>query len=632
MLNRTKYREQHPDDGILLAYLDCEQPEHKQAEVRDHLESCWTCRARLGKLEDTISSFIDFRDQAFSAESMQPPQQFRGFSFRLSRLIEEPIKENLWVGALRAVSQSWERVVHLRLASGWLAPSVMFALLLAIAITLSLRGREKDTLPSGTSLLAQSAWADTIGQTQLLRRTLIVEQKDATTGRVVRHRRIESWKSGSGPRAVRRVYDENNAMIAGTWTKTDGSRVEYQPKMGDNASQPEERLPEGGSVWDLSPSASEFGRLVGADAQLTVQATPALYVVGYANTSNKARSHVRSASLTLRRRDLHAVEQVLVIEEHSAISEYRIAETEYERRNFETADARYFEPDTVAHAKAAPPEPPPPPLFVPATLDDEVQLIGGLDSVGALVGEQIEISYLPSGALKLRGLIPTAQRRDEILRGLGGLAHSPAVKVELATLDEAQSRDTNSTPVRLRLDEIEIAHTSFPAEADLRAYLSAAGTADQDVAGQAYRISSAALEHAGASREHAIALQRIAASFTPEQVGAMSGDARAQWEALVHKHVTELAQQLRQMRAGVGPVFGVPPPQAQHVRPPHPENLWDAVRQLNGLVASIDEGVRRSFTVRENGPGGAPVKQQEFWDWVDSAIALADKASLEMTE
>lgn len=630
MFNRTESREQHPDDGALLAYLDCEQTEREQIEVRDHLKSCWACRARLGRLEDTISAFIDFRDRAFSAEQMQPPQGFRGFYVRLSRVLDEPVKVKFWCLPYAMVREYWERVSDLRLMGVRVYPAAMIVVMLAIAVVMSVIGRKKDSVPSATTLLAQSAWGETMDRSQLLRRTLIVEQKDATSGRVVRRRRIESWKSGSGPRA-RRVYDEDNAMIGGAWIKADGSRVQYQTKNVKQVSQSEEQLPMGGSIWELSPSASDFGRLVGTDAQLSVQATPAVYIVGYANTS-AARPRVRSASLTLRRRDLHAVEQVFVIEERSGLSEYRIEEVDYERRTMQTADAKYFEPDIVAHSVTAPLEAPPLPIFVPATLDQEVQLFEGLDSVGALVGEQIDISHLPSGALRLHGLVATAERRSEILRALGGLAHSPAVKVELSTLDEAQEHDSGATPTRLQLDQIEIANTSFPAEADLRSYLLKSGVAGQSVSEQVYRISNATLEHAAASREHAIALQRIAALFTRKDVGAMDSHARAQWAAMVDKHAIGFAQHLRQMQADVGPAFGVPTQGGKQARTPHAEGFWDTIRLLDEMAILIDDGVRRSFTVRAQRPGAAPVKQREFWELVDSAIGLAESLPSEIND
>ena len=37
----------HPEDGLLLRYLDGELPGRKARQVRTHLEACWQCRAQV---------------------------------------------------------------------------------------------------------------------------------------------------------------------------------------------------------------------------------------------------------------------------------------------------------------------------------------------------------------------------------------------------------------------------------------------------------------------------------------------------------------------------------------------------------------------------------------------------------
>ena len=53
----------HPEDGLLLRYLDGELPGRKVRQIRAHLEACWQCRERLRTTEETISGLIRARNR-----------------------------------------------------------------------------------------------------------------------------------------------------------------------------------------------------------------------------------------------------------------------------------------------------------------------------------------------------------------------------------------------------------------------------------------------------------------------------------------------------------------------------------------------------------------------------------------
>ncbi|MGE0406359.1 MAG: anti-sigma factor [Candidatus Korobacteraceae bacterium] len=46
-----------PDQDLLLA-LDGELPDNETVQIQSHLAACWACRARMRKLEDTITDFV----------------------------------------------------------------------------------------------------------------------------------------------------------------------------------------------------------------------------------------------------------------------------------------------------------------------------------------------------------------------------------------------------------------------------------------------------------------------------------------------------------------------------------------------------------------------------------------------
>lgn len=61
----------HPEEGVLLRYLDGELPGRKARQVRKHLEACWECRAAIEELEATVAGCVQYRKQVL--QEMLPP-------------------------------------------------------------------------------------------------------------------------------------------------------------------------------------------------------------------------------------------------------------------------------------------------------------------------------------------------------------------------------------------------------------------------------------------------------------------------------------------------------------------------------------------------------------------------------
>ena len=54
----------HPREDDLLLYIDGELPARRQARIGAHLKACWACRAKVEKVESTITAFMDYRSRA----------------------------------------------------------------------------------------------------------------------------------------------------------------------------------------------------------------------------------------------------------------------------------------------------------------------------------------------------------------------------------------------------------------------------------------------------------------------------------------------------------------------------------------------------------------------------------------
>jgi hypothetical protein len=71
----------HPEDGLLLRYLDGELPGRKARQVRAHLEACWQCRAQVDELESTIGECVRYRQSVLAPSLPPPPAAWRGLDF-----------------------------------------------------------------------------------------------------------------------------------------------------------------------------------------------------------------------------------------------------------------------------------------------------------------------------------------------------------------------------------------------------------------------------------------------------------------------------------------------------------------------------------------------------------------------
>ena len=71
----------HPEDGVLLRYLDGELPGRKARQVRTHLEACWQCRAQVEELTGAIGECVRYRKDVLVPSVPPPPEAWRSLDF-----------------------------------------------------------------------------------------------------------------------------------------------------------------------------------------------------------------------------------------------------------------------------------------------------------------------------------------------------------------------------------------------------------------------------------------------------------------------------------------------------------------------------------------------------------------------
>jgi len=71
----------HPDDGLLLRYLDGELAGRKARQVRTHLEACWECRTQSEELQNVIRDCVRYRKNVLVPSLPPAPQPWRSLDF-----------------------------------------------------------------------------------------------------------------------------------------------------------------------------------------------------------------------------------------------------------------------------------------------------------------------------------------------------------------------------------------------------------------------------------------------------------------------------------------------------------------------------------------------------------------------
>lgn len=103
MSNQTR----HPDDLELLRYVDGELSSREARRVRQHLETCWQCRADLEGLERTIGECVHYRNQVLRPNLPSPPAPWMDIYAAFSRVDSAPGRASFFQGMVRALRGPW---------------------------------------------------------------------------------------------------------------------------------------------------------------------------------------------------------------------------------------------------------------------------------------------------------------------------------------------------------------------------------------------------------------------------------------------------------------------------------------------------------------------------------------------
>ncbi|HEY2974956.1 MAG TPA: hypothetical protein VGJ48_20745, partial [Pyrinomonadaceae bacterium] len=482
---------------------------------------------------------------------------------------------------------------------------------------------------------------------QILHRTLQLEERKLPGGELIARSRIEIWQ-GKGV-AARRLYDAQNKLVAGEWTRNDGSRVLYHHGSKLTFQSPKDAQTRSSlasdEIWKITPSAKDFESFVAGSETARVDERSAAYVVSYDATQMAVAGNQATlvhASLVLGRNDLHATEQTLVVREGSEEREFRFTEIGYERRAPQTVAPAIFEPDPELLSSAKPETrnskletnlpilvSPLPPV---ASASLEVEVLRLLGSISADMGQEVSVKREADGALHVEAIVETEKRKAEILSALSSVLHEGTVRVRIETNAEAQARiqrerrraQSGSGSTDVDLQGITTSNL-IPVDAEVRRYLRARGVSEQQVDGEISRLSNRVLNRSHQALLHAFAMKSLVQRFSADDLRSLDADARAKWLALIVMHAGGFQRDLASIRQELAPIFGIGAGSGDGIMEVTDEaSLFRAVSRLTELASASNESIQSAFTI-SSANKSVTVRTPQFWRSLAAAETLATK-------
>jgi hypothetical protein len=86
----------HPGEERLLRLADGELPVRESAEVRDHLEACWECRAGMEAIQAAVADCVHYRKSVLQAHLPAPPMPWRDLSGGFAAVDRQIAGETAW--------------------------------------------------------------------------------------------------------------------------------------------------------------------------------------------------------------------------------------------------------------------------------------------------------------------------------------------------------------------------------------------------------------------------------------------------------------------------------------------------------------------------------------------------------
>jgi hypothetical protein len=596
------------------------------------------------------------------------PEKGSSVPFRISAWIARLVRRGRNLGV-------WNLDLRrLTLSGAAIAVIALIAVAVHWVVKSPLHGPVPAAKPTAAELLARSAIADGAlipGSDRVVHRSITFEAREvrgpsrstdqigssSTDGLLIAQRRIDIWQSGEKGVSARRFYDERNQLIAGHWATADGRQTIYhhqrKPREIETDKSIDLLLAEE-RVWQLDVSAEEFSALIAVNDRAHVEERRDVYVIRYeapsaaepaSSASSKGAATLIGATLALGSADLHATQLILLVREGEPNSqsdtgqllEYRFTEMSFERHPASSVAPGVFEPEPELrgnHAETITPAirslvipPPALPMAPVATAALEIQALDLLNRIGADLGQEVVVTRVPGGVLKLEAVVDSEQRRREILSALAPVADNLAVQMQIETAAEAQERIAKQ-PVASTTGVVTtetVTANTIAVQAEVRRYVLARGFPEHQVDTEVGRIANQVLMRSHRAMLHVWALKSLVARFSSQDLERLDSEARSKWLNMVQAHARHFQREAQGLKRELAAIFNVPDGGGSQGRRENGGNaqLAQTISLLISQASANHEIVQSAFTVSSSGHSLSVITTAQFWQSLDRANQLA---------
>jgi len=400
-------------------------------------------------------------------------------------------------------------------------------------------------------------------------------------------------------------------------------------------------------MWQLEPSAKGYAEIIGRPHGAQVDEGSLFYVITY-NVEQAAGdgSVLQQATLTLRKSDLHPIQQTLVLRHGPDVREYRLSEARFEQPSLDATAPAVFEVDPellpqsinrdstsvktegfAAHPSGVIPSP-----SVVASPELEVEVAYILDQFRRRFGDQISLKRTSEGVLSVEGTVDTDASKQQILQALTPFLNNPAVSVQISTAAEALQRQQQGPSNQVIVRDFSGSDNTIPVYHELRRYFSRTNTSgpssDDQLTDQAVRaFASRMVSRSRRMLSHAIELKQLSERFSMVQLNALTPQARVRWLSLIRDHAAALQQESAMLSRDLQPIFfptEASPPGIEVTDISSDAELVLVIQRVYKLVLVNDEAIRSAFTASSDASGALALKTQRFRVSLASSQRLAN--------
>lgn len=599
---------QHPPHEGFLLFVDGEIDPREAARWSSHLDACWPCRVRVGKIGETIAEIIDFEETVGTFALSKDNRSWGDFDSRLREIATEPLDERSG-SIFGSIRKRLERLSTFQ--RGWVYASPIFAAALIAVI------------------LIQFVFVTPITAADVLANVITADG-----------RRVSEWAEPVTYRKLRISADERSEMVE-IWNDVQSERTRSTATSRSVAGELAAALAASGYPADRLLSASAYrewaNRFPGRTenvADVTLPNGASVYEIATQIPMATDAAGLAAVGMTVRRSDWHATGQTFTIAGPAGTWQYSVVEEDFKILGRNELQARFFdqapEIQAMKPATSSPdilPGPADEPVSgveteAPATVeapklaDMEVTVLAALSSIGADLGDEISVRR-EGGRLVVVGLVETTKRKSEVLAALGGLRLGPSLRIEVETVAEALAKRGNKAPAgTVTLEDLETRSLSTASDNELVRHFG--GEAE------ARAFAARVVSRSGEAMSHVYALRRLSRQFSTAEVREMSAAARSKWASLIQSH----ARAFRNSRGDVGrelsSVFGGnASPAGTSGEITDVDELVRTVERLLAEAASGDRAIRAALTVSAGDREFSSLRNAQFWQSMRNADSLA---------